>query len=161
MIKAIFAIDDFNGIGYLGKLPWPKITEDLQLFKQYTKNQVVVMGRKTWDSEDMPRPLPSRINAVITNRQLDIPGVITLNGDVIASIQLLQKNYPEKDVYIIGGAETLIQTHPIIETVYISRIQGKYMADTTLCLDNFLKSFSLINETIYDNFVFLEFVKDA
>lgn len=44
-------------------MPW-HITEDLQMFKRVTSGHPVVMGRKTFES--LGRPLPNRVNVVIT-----------------------------------------------------------------------------------------------
>lgn len=65
MISAIVAADEKWGIGKDGKL-LVSIPEDLKRFKAITKHNVVVMGRKTWES--LPnKPLPDRVNLVITN----------------------------------------------------------------------------------------------
>lgn len=54
------------GIGHQGKLPW-HIPEDLARFRELTKDHIVIMGRKTWDSlPDKMRPLPNRYNIVLS-----------------------------------------------------------------------------------------------
>lgn len=63
-IKLIVAFDKKYNIGKNNKLLW-NIKEDLQLFKQFTENQIVVMGRNTYDS--IGKPLPNRINIVLSN----------------------------------------------------------------------------------------------
>lgn len=63
MIKLVSAVA-FNGIiGKENDLPW-SIPEDLQHFKNVTKNQIVLMGRKTFQA--LGRPLPNRENWVLT-----------------------------------------------------------------------------------------------
>ena len=75
MISAIVAVDENWGIGYDGKL-LEKIPEDLKHFKELTNNNVVVMGRKTWNS--LPtNPLPNRTNIVITRNPVHFT---TING---------------------------------------------------------------------------------
>ena len=69
----IVAMDSQNGIGKNGQLPW-HLPADLKHFKEITctvrdpkKQNVVLMGRKTWDSiPEKFRPLPGRINVVLT-----------------------------------------------------------------------------------------------
>lgn len=68
------------GIGYQGKLPW-HIPEDMAHFKQITTSNagitakfdlhnIVVMGRKTWESiPPRYRPLEKRFNVVLSNSQ--------------------------------------------------------------------------------------------
>ena len=46
MFHIIFACTNKLGIGYNNKLPW-NIPEELKLFKNITKNSVLIMGRKT------------------------------------------------------------------------------------------------------------------
>jgi dihydrofolate reductase len=72
MIAAILASTNTGGIGLNGTLPWPKHSEDLKWFKEHTSNQIVVMGRKTWDDPMMPKPLPNRINCVVSSNPVAI-----------------------------------------------------------------------------------------
>jgi len=74
-MKLIVACDPNGGIGYKNKLPWTKIQGDLPRFKQLTQNKIVVMGRNTWDS--LPKkPLPNRINYILTSDPFSIPDKI-------------------------------------------------------------------------------------
>ena len=68
MIKAIMAVDKKGGISKGQSMPWPKNSIDLKWFKENTINNVVVMGRKTWEDPFMPTPLKHRINVLITNK---------------------------------------------------------------------------------------------
>ena len=68
MLKAIMAIDDEGGVSKSGSMPWPKNSNDLKWFKKNTVNQVVIMGRLTWADPLMPKPLPNRINVLVTNK---------------------------------------------------------------------------------------------
>ena len=61
-----------NGIGFEGGLH-RHLKQDLKYFKNVTTNcntntNVVVMGRKIWDSLPV-KPLPNRINVVITRNE--------------------------------------------------------------------------------------------
>ena len=99
-IKLICAFSKNNVIGNENKLPW-NLSEDLKRFKKLTSNNLVVMGRKTFDS--IGRPLPNRKNIVLSNNSnLEIDGVEVFNSpDEVIS---LYKEMPEKkDMYIIGG----------------------------------------------------------
>ena len=67
MISTIVAVDNNWGIGFNGDL-LEHIPEDLKYFKELTSGNIVVMGRKTWDS--LPKkPLPNRFNIVITSKE--------------------------------------------------------------------------------------------
>jgi len=62
--EMVVAMNQKGVIGKNGKLPW-NVPEDLKLFKLLTERQIVIMGRKTYDS--LPDgPLINRINIVIT-----------------------------------------------------------------------------------------------
>ena len=70
MFNIIVAVDSNNGIGLNNKLPWI-IREDLNFFKMMTtgkKNNVVIMGRKTWESiPEKYKPLANRFNIILSN----------------------------------------------------------------------------------------------
>ena len=63
MIAAIVAMDKNGAIGQGNKMPW-HLPNDLRYFKEVTKDSVVLMGRKTFES--IGRKLPNRINIVLT-----------------------------------------------------------------------------------------------
>ena len=128
MIKAIMAIDEKGGISKGQSMPWPKNSIDLKWFKENTINNVVVMGRKTWEDPFMPTPLKSRINVLITSKDKElIKGAdYYLRGNVNNEIQNIQSEYIDKDIFIIGGSEIINLTFNIIEQFYLTRIYGNY-----------------------------------
>ena len=67
MLNLIVAKAKNNAIGKNGKIPW-NIPEELQYFKAKTINNVVIMGRKTYDS--IGKPLNQRINIIISNTKV-------------------------------------------------------------------------------------------
>ena len=72
-IKLICAVSKNNVIGNNNKLPW-NISEDLKRFRELTSENIIVMGRKTYDS--IGRPLPKRENLVLSkNKKLKIENV--------------------------------------------------------------------------------------
>ena len=77
-IRLICAIAKNNVIGNENRLPW-NISEDLKRFKELTSKNIVVMGRKTYES--IGRPLPKRKNIVLSrNKNLEIQGVEVMNS---------------------------------------------------------------------------------
>ena len=68
----IAAVTDDYGIGCKGELLY-RIKADMQHFKDLTLGNVVIMGRKTFES--IGKPLPSRDNIVVTSKDLNIDGV--------------------------------------------------------------------------------------
>ena len=70
MFSLIAAIDSNSGIAKDGSIPW-YCPEDLHHFKEMTTGHVVIMGRLTWESlPSKIRPLPHRINVVISGNGL-------------------------------------------------------------------------------------------
>ena len=72
--KAIAAMSLNRAIGAGNKIPW-HLPEDFKWFKQLTSGNVVIMGRKTFES--LGKPLPNRINIVLSRHpgrlQRDFP----------------------------------------------------------------------------------------
>lgn len=151
MINAIFAADSLGGIGKNGSLPWPKNSEDLRWFKQNTVGHIVVMGGNTWRDPLMPKPLPGRINVVITSQTVDTEGVIVYNNDYKECLRELQSQHPDKDIYIIGGASLFNDTRDLIERVVLTRFTESYDCDVVMDLDSYLENFGLIEQTAKDS----------
>ena len=67
--EIIIALNEKNGIGLNNQIPW-KCPEDLKFFKEMTNNNIVIMGRKTWES--LPnKPLKNRINIVLSRNKIE------------------------------------------------------------------------------------------
>lgn len=143
MISSILASTPSGGIGNRGTLPWPHQKGDMAWFKKHTINNVVVMGRKTWEDPLMPKPLPDRINYVVTNRRLLESGAFTIQGDVTQQLKVIEKSYPKKEIFVIGGQQIYEATKDIVQRVYLTRINGNYFADTRLQLESYLRCFRI------------------
>jgi dihydrofolate reductase len=144
MIKAILACDDEGGVSKDGTLPWPNNPKDLAWFKSCTSGHIVVMGSTTWEDPHMPRPLPNRVNALVTSRQNDYPGAnIYINGELNEEIKKIEAMSPGLITWIIGGPKIIEQTLGIIDEFRISRIPGDYDCDTHLPLKKIQTLFEL------------------
>lgn len=142
MIKAIFAVDHWGGMGFKGSLPWPHHSEDLQYFKEQTKGDVVVMGRKTWDDPKMPKPLPGRTTYVATTKPLfGYDGVRTIRGDLCEAVKKIAEAHPGKTVWIIGGPEILMETRTIVDQVHVTHFKGQFRTDVNIDLRKYLLTF--------------------
>ena len=68
-VNFIVAVDNKFGIGKNNTIPW-FIKEELKYFKDLTKDNVVIMGSKTFFSIPVEfRPLKNRLNIVLTNNK--------------------------------------------------------------------------------------------
>ncbi len=142
MIRAILACDDAWGIGKDGTLPWPHNSADQKWFAQTTKNGVVVMGSTTWKDPDMPKPLPGRLNVVVTRGVADEAHLVI--NSIEEAIDLLP-DMEQGQVWVIGGAKLVKALMPIIDELWLSRIVGVYDCDTHLPEDDILKNYELVD----------------
>ena len=69
IISLVVAMGQNRQIGYQGKIPWPRLKQDLENFKELTYGHIVIMGRKTWESMGS-KPLKGRTN-IILSQNLD------------------------------------------------------------------------------------------
>lgn len=138
MIAGMFAVDSAGGMGWKGSMPWPNNPDDMKWFKATTQNQIVVMGKRTWESPDMPSPLPGRLNVVFTNNFFEQDDVEQIRGDVCEALKSLKQHNKKKNIFVIGGPNLLEQSRPVLERVYVTRIPGEYLNDTHLNINQFL-----------------------
>jgi len=146
MICSILASTNLGGIGNRGTLPWPKHTQDMIWFKEHTENQIVVMGRNTWDDPKMSKPLPNRANYVVSSRHVDREYqhlVHWISSDAVTNIKQIQKQNPKQHVFIIGGQQLYDATESIVERVYLTRMKGAWFADTRIDLERYLACFRI------------------
>jgi dihydrofolate reductase len=104
--------------GLMGRglqLPW-SWPEDLRHFKRTTKDHVVIMGRRTWDSlnAQFGGPLPLRTNVVISRDQGGPPPDGALREgvrwfrtleDALAWGARAPHGHASSELFVLGGAE--------------------------------------------------------
>ena len=158
MITIIAAVDENGIIGNDRNIPW-HIPEEIKHFKDVTMGHVVVMGRNTWDSlPDEFKPLPGRLNLVITTKEHDdVKGAIFL-PDVESAIQLAEENCVSS--YVIGGASIYKQVldKGLVNRILLSRVKGKHEGDVYFPLMTGCWQGSLIEE--HSQFDVWEYWKD-
>ena len=138
--KAIVAMSLNRVIGKDNKLPW-HLPEDLRWFKKLTTGNVVIMGRKTWDS--IGKPLPNRENIVLSHSADAIPG-----ARVIRSLSELQAEGDPRDYFIIGGAQIFRSYLPLCSDIYLTLVKRE--VDGDVFLPPFEQDFPVV-ETLQDN----------
>lgn len=117
-MNAIVAVDNNWCIGKDNELLF-HIKDDLKRFKALTTGNIVVMGRKTFESLPI-KPLPNRINVVITsNKDFVYPNVITLHD-----IKDVKKLFKNKKIFIIGGEQIYNQFLKHCDNIYVTKIQA-------------------------------------
>ena len=134
---AVVAADLDWGIGKAGGLPWPKLRGDLQHFKRITstasegRRNAIVMGRKTWESKEVAgKPLPNRLNVVVSHGQPVVPdGVIVAHSvDEALSVAGVET------IFVVGGAGLIRDSieRDDLRFVYLTRIHQRFACDVAM-----------------------------
>lgn len=126
IVSAIAAVAKNRVIGKDNDLIW-RLPNDLKFFKAHTSGHAIIMGRKTWES--MGRPLPKRVNIVITrNATYEAPGaeVVTSMEAALAKAAELQ----ETEAFIIGGGEIYRQSMSLLNKLYYTHVHAAVEGDT-------------------------------
>uniref|UniRef100_A0AB39AJV3 dihydrofolate reductase n=1 Tax=Vibrio phage P018-4 TaxID=3229728 RepID=A0AB39AJV3_9CAUD len=127
MIKMILASTKDGGIGLDNKLPF-HCPEDLKYFKEQTEGEIVVMGRKTFDSLPFEHGLPNRENIILTS--LFKPNT-RCNETIYTNIQELLDHYKNSgDLWVIGGKSLYEQLFNFVSEVHHTVIKGEHKCDT-------------------------------
>jgi dihydrofolate reductase len=121
---SIAAIGENRELGKDNKLLW-HLPDDFKRFKSLTSHHYIIMGRKTFES--FPKPLPNRTHVVIT-RQNDYPDKDCIVVDSIA--EAIEKVKDQEVAFVIGGGEIYKQFMPYVDKLELTRVHGKFEADT-------------------------------
>ncbi|MFN0023759.1 MAG: dihydrofolate reductase [Parvularculaceae bacterium] len=127
-IALVVAAARHGAIGRDGKLAW-KISDDLKRFREITRGKPVIMGRKTYDS--IGRPLPERVNIVVTRRESAIDGVL-IAASVEEALRLGSEaaaHLDTEEICVIGGAEIYAQTLPLASRIYLTEVEAEVEGD--------------------------------
>jgi len=124
MISIIVAIAQNYAIGKNNDLLW-HIPDDLKRFKRLTSGHTVIMGKKTYES--LPRrPLPNRVNIVITDNPEDHFDQCTMACSIEDA---LSKSNSSDENFIIGGASIYSQFLPYSDRLYITWVHKAFDGD--------------------------------
>ena len=136
-IVGIVAVDRNGAIGRGGTIPW-HYSADLKFFKRQTTGNVCVMGRRTWQS--LKRPLPGRLNIVMTTRgEVEPQESVLALRDKLSVLSL--KPYLSCDLYIIGGEQVYRTFLAEIDRWVVTEIPLAVEDADTFMPQNFLDGF--------------------
>jgi dihydrofolate reductase len=119
--KAIAAMSLNRVIGAGNKIPW-HLPEDFKWFKQLTTGNVVVMGRKTFES--IGKPLPNRETIILSRSQFAYPGVRT-----VSELGQIEATHETREVFICGGAQVYAQALPLCSDLYLTLVKREVEGD--------------------------------
>lgn len=147
-MNLIVAMNEHNVIGDGERLLW-NISDDLKRFKSLTVGQIVIMGRKTFDSLPFSTGLPGRINVVLTRdpeKYCAIRGVLYFANEHSLDNILSIVDKQDKLMYVIGGSEIYNMLLSRCNTINITKIFGHPVTDGVK-FDCDLSDFLKINES--------------
>ena len=151
---------DANGIiGANSKIPW-YYHEDLEFFNKTTYQQIMIMGRKTFES--LPNSILSNRFNIIFSKTIDLSSPNTIFVKSIKDFLEL-KNLPQnKQYYMIGGGEVarLFLEANLIDEFLLTKFKKSYQGDTSLSLELLQNHQHTIVKT-NDNFVIYRYFLDT
>ena len=132
-IIGLMACTEKGIIGSKGKIPW-RYPDELKHFQDTTHNQMIIMGRKTFEEMSKLSLLKNRKSIVFTrnyllqNKPANANVIFVHSLEQFASLKL--KN--EKQIYMIGGAEIaeLFLKNNLLNKFLLTRIHKEYDGDT-------------------------------
>ncbi len=129
----LFAVDENWNIGYDGDMLC-KISKDLQRFRQLTETNIIIMGRKTFESLPDQKALPNRINIVITRDAEYKAEDILVVTSIDELFQLLDVINPDKKMvnFVIGGGNIAHQLLQYCNYAYITKVLRSFEDTDTL-----------------------------
>ena len=126
-MNLIVAADRNWAIGKNNKL-LVSIPSDMKFFRETTKGNIVVMGRKTLESFPQGQPLKNRVNIVISgNMNYEVKGAVVVHS-VKEALEECRKY--DGEVYVIGGESIYRAMLPYCKKALVTKIDHAYEADT-------------------------------
>lgn len=154
-MNLIVAVDSNWAIGKENKL-LVSIPADMKYFRETTKGNIVIMGRKTLESFPGGMPLKNRVNIVITkNQEYKVKDAFVVHS-VEEALEESKKH--EGEVYVIGGESIYRAMLPYCKTALVTKIDHAYAADTYFPNLDEEEGWHLVGETEEQTYFDLEYV---
>ena len=124
-MELIVAVYDDWGIGKDGTQPIA-LSVDRKFFREMTRGAMVIAGRRTVADFPGQKPLPGRVNVVLTRQGGEIPG-FTVCASVEEAVALAKN---AQRAMVIGGGSVYQQMLPFCDTAYITKVHVTPESDT-------------------------------
>ncbi len=124
-MELIVAVYDDWGIGQDGTQP-VALSADRRFFREMTKGAMVIVGRRTAGDFPGKKPLPGRVNVLLTRSGEGIPGFTTASSPE-AAMKLAEN---AQRAMVIGGGSVYRQMLPMCDTAYITKVHCTIESDT-------------------------------
>lgn len=160
-IAIIAAIADNGVIGRDNDLPW-RLSDDLRRFKSLTLGHPVIMGRLTYES--MGRPLPGRLNLVLSRTPGFAPAGVEVHGELVDALTSVAD---AETAFILGGRRLFAAALALADRLYVTRVHAEVNGDVyfpELALGDWRLESSARHEADERNeyaFTFEDYVRDS
>ena len=121
----IVAVYDDWGIGAGGTQPIA-LSEDRKFFREVTRGCTVIVGRRTVADFPGQKPLPGRVNVVLSRNTAEIPGFTVCHSPEEAA----EQTKAAERVMVIGGGSIYRQMLPLCRTAYVTKVHCTPPSDT-------------------------------
>ncbi|MES2330479.1 MAG: dihydrofolate reductase [Bacteroidota bacterium] len=125
LISLVVAASTNNVIGKNNQLLW-SLPNDMKFFKNITWAMPVLMGRKTFES--LGKPLPGRLNIVITRQNDWKPEGATIVHSLEDAISSASAAH-YKEAFVIGGGEIFKESMAVADRIYMTRVDAELEGD--------------------------------
>ena len=126
-LSLIWAASENRVIGRNGELPWD-LPDELAHFHRTTAGKPVIMGRRTFQSRN--RPLPGRLNIVLSRRGLEAEGVVVAENLESAIAHAAKDDADE--CFVIGGTGPYAEALRHADRLYATVVRAELTGDTFL-----------------------------
>lgn len=124
-MELIVAVYDDWGIGCCGTQP-VALSADRKFFWETTKGAMVIVGRKTLADFPGGKPLPGRVNVVLSRNQVAMEGVTVCHSPEEAA----QLAKGAERAFVIGGGSIYRQMLSFCDSAYVTKVHAQPVSDT-------------------------------
>ncbi len=126
-MELIVAVYDDWGIGCEGTQP-VALSADRKFFREMTRGAMVIAGRKTVADFPGGKPLPGRVNVVLSRQDVTLPGFIVVHSpeDALGLAKTAEK------AMVIGGGSVYKLMLPYCDTAIVTKVHCVIPCDTYL-----------------------------
>ena len=129
-VNLVVAVAQNGAIGRDNQLIW-HLRDDMKFFKELTTGHIILTGRKNYESiPEKFRPLPNRLNCIMTRNQNYQAPNCELFTELSAWIEAFKND--ERDLFIIGGGEIYRQSleQDVVDVMFITHVKAAPIGDT-------------------------------
>ena len=124
-MEAIVAVYEDWGIGCCGTQPIA-LSVDRKFFREMTRGAMVIVGRRTVADFPGQKPLPGRVNVVLTRTQQEIPGFTVC----ISPEEAVELAKTAEKAMVIGGGSIYKQMLPYCDSALVTKVYCTPNSDT-------------------------------